>query len=105
MDPIAISSLAVTSFSILLSIGTAIYKFVTQNRHNHEEDNNYNHICQEHGILYIEEHNELKLHTTHKQKEKHHTIISEETELPYVVEHRQNNPMNLSGDQEELTSE
>jgi hypothetical protein len=35
----------------------------------------------------------------------HHTANSEETELSYVVEHRQNNPMNLSGDQEELTSE
>jgi len=58
MDPLAISSLAVTSFSIFLSIGTAIYKFVKQNRHNHEEDNNHNHIYQEHGILYIEEHKE-----------------------------------------------
>ncbi|MCP5377968.1 MAG: hypothetical protein H6910_02490 [Rickettsiaceae bacterium] len=45
------------------------------------------------------------MHTTHKKKENHHTANSEETELPYVVEHRQNNPMNLSGDQEELTSE
>ena len=105
MDPLAISSLAVTSFSIFLSIGTAICKFIKQNRHNHEEDNNHNHIYQEHGILYIEEHKEPKLHTTHKKKENHHTANSEETELPYVVEHRQNNPMNLSGDQEELTSE
>jgi len=105
MDPLAISSLAVTSFSIFLSIGTAIYKLVKQNRHDPEEDNNQNHIHHGHGVLCTEEYKEQKLHTTHKKKENHHTANSEETELPYVVEHRQNKPMNLSGDQEELTSE
>ena len=52
MDPLAISSLAVTSFSIFLSIGTAIYKLVKQNRHDPEEDNNQNHIHHGHGVLY-----------------------------------------------------
>ena len=66
MDPLAISSLAVTSFSIFLSIGTEIYKLVKQNRHDPEEDNNQNHIHHGHGVLCTEEYKEQKLYTTHK---------------------------------------
>ena len=105
MDPLTITSFALTSFSMVLSMGIAIYKFVKQNRHNDEEHNNQNHICHSHGVLYVEEYKEQKVHPMHKKKDNHYSSRGEETELPYVGEHRQNNPMDMSGDQEDLTSE
>lgn len=105
MDPLTITSFALTSFSLVLSMGIEMYKFVKQNRHNDEGHNNQNHICHGHGVLYVEEYKEQKLHAPHKKKGNHHTYTSEETQLPCIIEDRQNNSMNLSGDQEELTSE
>jgi hypothetical protein len=105
MGPLAIASFVLSSCSIVLKMGIAIYKFIKQDKYSEEKYNHQNHIFHGHGVLHLEEHKEQKLPTTSKKKSNHHTDSSEETELSHVEEHTQNNSINASGDQEELTSE
>lgn len=79
MDPLAISSIAVTSFSIILSIGTAIYKAVKK----HQDQVKYKeHHSHEEGGSFSDEHKEHH----HKHKENGHKH-SKNIELTPVNEH------------------
>ncbi|MFK7968277.1 MAG: hypothetical protein AB8B68_03875 [Rickettsiaceae bacterium] len=99
MDPLAISSVAVTSFSIILSIGSAIYKSIKKQKEEKKKDEHKDHHFCEAELLYLEEHKE------HTQKHKHPTkeINREGSELPYVIEHHYSDShakVDLSGEYE-----
>ncbi|MBA2629347.1 MAG: hypothetical protein H0U78_04865 [Rickettsiaceae bacterium] len=93
MNPFAISSMAVTSFSIILSISSAIYNAVKKYKEKKQENNHKNHRHEE-ELSYLEEHKEHKEHS-HKHKD----ISKEGGEL----EHHNNDhhaEVDLSGNHE-----
>ncbi|MBA2628749.1 MAG: hypothetical protein H0U78_01770 [Rickettsiaceae bacterium] len=84
MDPLAISSLVITSLSILISLTTAVYKEIKGYKHKHDKSQDYHDDASDNDSSDNNKHHNK--HHDNKHHNKHHDKDGDDSNSGYGQE-------------------